>query len=234
MAIITTTAQCSLVVAISGTTGSGARELGQRVAREFSCHYLDKQLILDAAERLKDFRNGWSQEAERFLQEIMVPPRPASRYVRCHLLAAPLMLAADDLAHLPVQMAIIRAATAWGPMVLVGRAGQWVLRDQESLLSIHLDAPLGARVSRIRKVCSLGSEILAERLVTYCDLRRANFIQRVAGYQADVPRPYDLSLDTAEVGLEGALDIIRHAVQKHLHRKDKGVQDLRYPADLAS
>jgi cytidylate kinase len=228
------TTRSGLVVAISGTTGSGARELGRTVACELSCHYLDKEILLAAAERFARIKGPWSEQDVQFLRECLVPAKPPGRPAGLKPVAGPLLLSVDDQAYLPVQVAIIRAAAAWGPMVIVGRAGRWILRDQEPLLSIRIDAPRRARACRIRRMYSLKSEDIAERLVSYCDQRSETFIWRVAGRHVDCLSGYDLFVDTSEVGFDGALAIIRHAIEPMLPRNGRRASPIGFPSTLAS
>jgi cytidylate kinase len=81
---------------------------------------------------------------------------------------------------------------------------------------------------------SLKSEDIAERLVSYCDQRSETFIWRVAGRHVDCLSGYDLFVDTSEVGFDGALAIIRHAIEPMLPRNGRRASPIGFPSTLAS
>ena len=208
----------SLIVAISGTTGSGAREVGAHVAKALSCRYLDKAIVLAVAEQMKDFAGRLGEQDERLLREAMAPQAIPKQSSQRRAVTESLMLSADDLAFLPTQMALIRAAATWGPLVIVGRAGRWILRDQPALLSVLLHAPLSVRVQRICGMYSLESEVVAEKIVGYCDDRREAFIRRVTGHQT-ASVEHDVSLDTMKLGITGTLEVALLAVDHFLRQR---------------
>ncbi len=103
--------------------------------------------------------------------------------------------------------ALIYEAASKDNIVVVGRGGQFLLRNQPSVIHIRIIAPFDLRVSRVKDRQKLKHE-LAEDMVKKIDLQRAEFIRYL--FQADVSNPewYDMIINTGKFDVESTVDVL--------------------------
>ena len=116
-----------------------------------------------------------------------------------------------------VRKAILKASQT-DRMVIVGRGGQCLLKDQPSALHVRIVAPVDERIQRLKeplqtKNPSTQSETQARDLIQERNSASADYIKRF--YQADWDDPllYHLILNTGRLSLPQCIEIITHMVQ---------------------
>ena len=81
------------------------------------------------------------------------------------------------------------------------------LRDDPDVVSVFIHAPLSARVYRATHVYEI-DEDKAEDVCLKSDKTRANFYNYYSDMKWGMCRTYDLSLDSASLGIEGCIEMI--------------------------
>jgi len=207
-----------LVVAISRQMASGGSYIGQQLASRLGCAYLDRDILLEAAERLHEDPealekqdgkklNFWERIRREFEEGI-----PSHAYVppSLHLRDSPLFKTEKD---------IMREAARRGPVVVVGRAGFYVLRDEPGLLSVFLHAPFEFRVEKTREFYfternNLKSIEDAKKALHDSSRQRADFIKSICGREWRDARNFHICLDSCKVGWGQSLEIIYNTAMK--------------------
>ena len=121
-----------------------------------------------------------------------------------------------DVSAALVQQAIERACQI-GSIVIVGRAGQMILRDRPGVLHVRIEAPLQERVQRVkgylkktRRMFNADSELQRDAYdwVLERDAASAQYVRR--HFQADWADPlhYHVVLNTGKLTLEQAQQVI--------------------------
>jgi CMP/dCMP kinase len=205
-----------LVVAIARQYGSGGSYIGKKLATRLGCRYLDREILVDAAARLRrdpsaleafDERNltFWERTLLTFFGGVPSVPWISPPVIE------------DDRDLFDSEIGIMREAAERGPVVIVGRASAWVLRDAPGLLSLFIHAPLDQRVHRVRKVHHLASEEEARKLVLRVDKRRQRFFRCLTG--ADWPSMdlCTLGMDTGILGTSTATELAYTAAMTVSH-----------------
>ena len=96
--------------------------------------------------------------------------------------------------------------------VCVGRAADFVLRDKPNVLKLYIDAPYEARVAR--EVTRQGiSRWEAAHYIDRLDRYRESYYKYHTGRQWKVISNFDLCLDTAALGLDNCVELIKKAVE---------------------
>lgn len=97
--------------------------------------------------------------------------------------------------------------------VIVGRAGQMILRGVEGVLHVRIFAPFALRVERIALRHGVTEEIATEQVKT-SDRSRKQYLRRY--YQADVDNPelYDLLINTERIDAARAAQAICGALMQ--------------------
>ena len=101
-----------------------------------------------------------------------------------------------------------------GDVIIIGRAAEFVLPSQFGL-RVRMVAPLERRIQRIASGERLSLEIARAKVET-ADRERASFVRRQFGGSVAEPLNHDLILNTAELTLDAAAEIVITALQRKL------------------
>ena len=105
----------------------------------------------------------------------------------------------------------IRALASAGRVVIVGRGGVYIARDLKPALHVRLEAPSADRVAAYARRHAV-SEKQAQRQAREIDRRRAAFFRRYWPNHVGSPFAFGLTLNTAAVGQDQAVEGIAHMV----------------------
>lgn len=98
-----------------------------------------------------------------------------------------------------------------GQVVIVGRAGQVILRDHLQVLHVRIIAPLAERARRIASEQNIPVEnALAQ--VEASDRHRRNYLKRHYQVNWGDPNLYDVTLNTAHLSIQTAVAVIQQAL----------------------
>lgn len=109
----------------------------------------------------------------------------------------------------------VRMQVAASPAVIVGRGANWFC-DPQGGLRIRVVASTNNRINRLVR-----SEGLTQRQASECveksDQQRGLFIRRAFGRNIDDLTGYDLIINTDNIDVDGALEIVLHALESRFH-----------------
>ncbi len=192
-------AQLCKYVAISRQTGAGGSEVARLVGQQLGWPVWDKNLLERVAERYR---------LDRTMLELVDETESSWVYdvlgtwMDCRIIS--------HEKYVSYLMRVILAVSRHQPCVLVGRGAQFLLpRDRG--LAVRLVAPLEVRVQRVMQQRELSASE-ARRYVEETDRGRAEFVKRFFHHDIDDPTLYDLVINTARQGIEGAVRQILLAV----------------------
>ncbi len=100
-----------------------------------------------------------------------------------------------------------------GNVVIIGRAGQVILRDHPAALHVRVVAPTRLRIERIARRHGISLQA-AEAQVEVSDRTRHNYLKRFYHVRADDPELYDLIINTERMTPEAAASLICDALAK--------------------
>jgi cytidylate kinase len=224
------------VVTVSGTMGSGAREVARLAADILVIDYVDQQILVDAAQRLgvsarvvaqrdehvRSFGERLASLLSTFLE------RSAAAGIGDPLMGAgglEVLLGrsygdltkspeheVDDALYMKTVTAIIRELGQRGDIVILGRGSHLLLREHPIALHVLTAAPLEVRVQRFAEREGLSSQEAAKR-VHDLDRGRAAFHHKFFKVEADDPACYDLAIDTSRLSSEVAAQLVAEAAR---------------------
>ena len=215
------------VITISRQYGSGGDEIVNSICHKTGYHQFGKFQISQAA-----FEAGLSSpeaidysednyKVKNFFERLFKRP---VRVTQVHVWREDMKgtrsvetIDIDEKAALNLVQRAIRAAYEAGNMVIVGRGGMMLLRGKEDVLHVSIESRLEDRIQRIkqqlknqRKAYGENLELRreAQDIIAAHDHASAAYIQEF--YRADWNDPllYDLIINTSEIDLETAADII--------------------------
>ncbi|MBI4928488.1 MAG: cytidylate kinase-like family protein [Anaerolineae bacterium] len=215
------------VITISRQYGSGGDEIAERVASILGFRLFSKLLIQRAAqesglagEEAVDYSED-TYRVKNFIERITHWPVPIAT------ISVPKMMPDgevgseshilhDDLAINLVEKAV-RAAYAAGGMVIVGRGGQVILRDQPDVLHVRIEAPMEDRVQRIKEQIKrergeFQADIILRRkaqdLIVTRDYTSADYLRQYYSINWDDPSLYHMILNTGKLNVDQAAAVV--------------------------
>jgi cytidylate kinase len=202
------------VVCISHATGSGGSEVGRLVAERLGYRYVDEDIVVQAAvkggvdlDTLADEERRKSFLA-RVLDELSRGATAEAWVVLGPMPPAEAGASNDELRGL-IRDAIEETA-AEGNAVIVAHAASHAIGGREEVLRVLVTASTETRTARIRRAEEL-DEPAASRAVKQGDAARADYLRRF--YEVDQERPtqYDLVLNTDQLSVEQAAELVSAA-----------------------
>lgn len=203
----------NVIVTIGRTYGSKGAAIGRAIAESLQIPYYDGEIMEQAAET--------SGLSERYLTSVS----EGMRSYRLIYNITPLWdVPADALEELrrkadEAQNEIILQA-AQGPCVIIGRRADQVLRGRDNVVRVFITACLADRVAAVSAEQQL-SLAEAEKKVTEIDRHRANYYGALNGKVWGQADNYDLCLNISAMGAEGAIYMIKNAVEGKLIQMKK-------------
>ena len=201
----------NLAITIARQYGSGGREIGVRVAELLGIKSYDKELITMAAQK-----SGLSPETVGKADE-----RATSSLLYTLAMGSSSYGSAAIGYDVPVndklfitQSEIIKGLVEESDCVIIGRCGDYVLRNHPKTISVFIYADVESRIQRVMNRHSL-SEAEARELVKKTDKRRVNYYNFYTGRKWGKFDHYSASLDSGLLGIEGTARIIADIAKQY-------------------
>lgn len=217
------------VITMSGNIASGAREVGQAVAREMGIDFVDQQLMVQAAQRCgvpigrvaehDERRGGFRERMSGLLRTVLersaasgADPLTGATGLEAVLSRSYADMAAEepqlsDSLYLETMTVLIRELAARGEVVILGRGSQMLLTDTPHALHVLCVAPRKLRAGRLAERDELGIEE-ALRRTAESDRARCAFYKKFWHVEVEDPKLYDLTVDTARLSYDVATQVI--------------------------
>ncbi len=198
---------CNSVITIGRQFGSGGNEIAKLLAKKLDIKCYDKQLIFEAAKESgvnpKVFENVDERATNSLLYSLSM-----GIYTVGGTGYAPIQdLPVNDELYL-LQHKIIKEVSC-NPCVILGRCGDYVLRDLPNLVSVFLYADLDFRVKRIIRIQKEEiTENKAESIIKKADKTRSNYYSFYTGKNWGAMENYDICINTASLSKEQIVDAI--------------------------
>jgi len=188
------------VIALSRQHGAGGEEIASRLAEALSLRLFDREILHHIADsaHLREQAVSLLDERDRPVIDEWLAPFAGEGYLTHY----------EYLHHL---IAVVAAISRQGAAVMVGRGAHLLVRPGEAL-RVMVVAPLDARVAAVAAAEGVGLRVARERLAAVEAERRA-FLRKYFHVEADDPAQFDLVVNTASLGLEGAVQAVRGAFE---------------------
>lgn len=183
-----------MVVTISNEYGSGGLAIAKRVADVLGYEYVDQQLPVVVAKRLRIPPEAVdaSEDAQRSLGELLLT---SLERATPELAQASATEPFDEELFRAVQDAV-REYAARGSAVIVGRGASAILGARADVVRVFLYAPRNWRVVRVAQASGIRQQ-LAESEVDRVDRARAAYMRERYGVTFGDAHQYDLCIDTS-------------------------------------
>ena len=189
-----------MVITMAREYASGGSEIAQAVADKLGIPLYNKELITLAAKK-----SGLTEEAIAASEN----QRSGSLIYSLYMMGNTMPLA--DQVYI-LQSNVIKELAAEGPCVILGRCGDYVLRERPNVLRTFVYAPLETRMARVASYSLAWSTHEVARYIRREDKRRAAYYHYYTGEEWRDAAGYDLSLDSQQLGEDGCVELIRNAL----------------------
>ena len=198
------------VITVARQYGSGGRFVAKKLAERLGIPYYDKELLTLAAKESgiceEMFEDHYEKPTRSLLFSLVTGMQMRGDAGSVYMdmpLNHKIFLAQFDT---------IRNVAAKGPCVIVGRCGDYVLRDEKKVVSVFIKADMEERKARAVKYYNV-DRAMAEEVIRKADKQRANYYNYYATATWGAVENYDLCVDTGAVGVDGAVETIIHFVE---------------------
>ena len=195
-----------VIITIGRQFGSGGHELGEKLAKRLGIPFYDRALLSAAAEH-----TGLTRDMIENLDEQPTNSFLYSLSVGSFGFNGDMPLPLNNQVFLAMTKAI-RGIADQGSCVIVGRCAEYVLKDNDALVRVFVHADKESRINRIMEKLSL-TEKDATVLMNKTDKKRASYHDFYCDDKWGVTSSYDLSVNSALLGIDGAVDMIAHYVE---------------------
>ena len=222
------------IVTINGQRGSGAPEIGMEVAERLRYAYVDRQVLGEAAKRL-----GTTEQA---LEELEESAQTGPRVLRALTRIINRMGAAgavgdpyspfglgqdygelmaerrrggqgiDDARFMEATIEVVRELAEASDAVIVGRAGNIILKDNPHALHVGLVSEMTSRTAVVAQRDGLTQEE-ARMAAEQAEQARLEYFRRYFNVAADDPANFHLILNTHLLDRPTLVDIIVRSVR---------------------
>ena len=190
------------IVTISRQFGSGGRTVGHLVAQALNIPFYDKELVeqiaLESGFAPKFVEEHGEHSPGKTLFSYAFAPQGVPGVMNG-------MSTADFLWH--IQCGTILQLAEQGPCVIVGRNADYILKDRKDVLHTYIHADMDFRADRIVRLYGESEKSPVARLQEKDKRRKVNYQHYTGRIWGDADN-YDISLNTAIIGVEKAAQVI--------------------------
>lgn len=187
------------VITIARQYGSGGRTIGAMLSEKLGIPYYDRDLLklaseesginealfANADEKVKG--TNLFKAAKKVYGGELIPPESDD------------FTSNDNLFN--YQAKIIRELAATESCIIIGRCADFVLKDEENVLSVFIHAPKEYCLKQAGKKLNMTEREL-EKFIQKTDKYRADYYRYHTGREWTDARNYDLCLDSSKLGYE--------------------------------
>jgi hypothetical protein len=194
---------------ISREKGAGGSAVGQLAGRRLGWQVFNNEIVDAIAQK--------AQVRRELIESLDERDRSTIQEAVGQLLQPESIGTAGYLAHL---REVLLTLGHQGNVVIIGRGAEYVLPSQFGL-RVRMVAPVEERVRRIASRENLGLKA-AQGEVESSDRERARLARRQFGQDAADPLNHDVTINTAELTVEAAAEVVMTALQRKLEVQVKG------------
>lgn len=197
-----------IIINVGRQIGSGGGEIARILADKFGCRLLDKELLNLAAKESGFSEKFFEQNDEQrgFLKSLFHMHAPFvgdSNMYRNNFSEENLFL---------FQSEAIKKAASEGSCVFVGRAADYILRDEPNAISIFITADIESRIENVSKRMGIDKNA-ACKFIDDKEDERSKYYNYYTGKKWGHASSYDLCVDSSILGIEQTAEFIANFIK---------------------
>ena len=193
------------VITIASGYGSGGKTIGKMLAEDLGIHFYDRELLRLASDDSGIHERLFGQADEKIKKSLFMPgthvykgelfPPESDEFV-----------SNDNLFN--YQAKVIKELASTHSCVIVGRCADYVLKGMDNVARIFVYAPFESCVQTVMDMYAMERRA-AEKTITSTDKHRSAYYKYYTGRDWDNAKNYDLSLNSADLGFQKCVEIIK-------------------------
>lgn len=193
------------VITISRQNGSGGNMIGRLVSDKLKIPFYDKKLLRLASDKSGIAEDLFGAADEQLTRKIRLA---AAKVYTGELLPPSSDEYTSELNLFTYQAEIIKELASTESCVIVGRCGDYILRESKNVMRVFIHAQLEDRIKRQMYVLPHLSEAEVRRRIIQTDKKRGEYYRRFTGSDWMSAEHFDISIDTTLHTPENAANII--------------------------
>ena len=196
-----------MVITVGRQYGSGGAEMAKRLGERLGLHVYDKEILKMTSEesgiRESYFHLADEKAGNKLLYRIIhsLIPENGTPSLGSDLISS------DNLFRF--QSEVIRKLAAEEDCIIMGRCADYVLEGMEGLVRVFIYADMDFREKRtIEKEYYAAKD--AKKNIKRIDRERRDYFRYYTGKEWEFPENYDLMINTAAIGTDGAVETIKN------------------------
>lgn len=190
-----------LIISIGREVGSGGHEIAEILAKHYNIPLLDKNILEEIAEK----KNVDAADLKDIDKKFVFPL--INRNVRGFSSSI------QENVYLLQFEYLQERAKAGESFVIVGRCGEDVLKEYDSLVSIFVLGDKEMKKDRIMRLYDK-NEFMAERMMREKDTERKRYHNSFCEGKWGDSRNYDISVNSSVLGIEGTAEVLIDFIDK--------------------
>ncbi len=191
-----------MIISIGRECGSGGHEIGEKLARHYGINFYDKNLINELAERKNMDPEKLSALEEKVSGYIL--PVHKGGFEDKSLMDK--MTESDKL--FLMEKALIKELAEKESFVIVGRAANAILENDENTLHLYVYAPESFKIPRVKEFYHLDTDREARKKMLKVDKGRSQYFNFYTNRQWGSPDDHDFMINSAVFGIDGTVRLI--------------------------
>jgi len=195
-----------IIITIARQYGSGGKTIGEMLAKDVKINFYNREILRLASDESGINERLFGQVDERIKNSLLFT---AAKKVYNGELIPP---DSDDFASsdnlFNYQAKVIKELAEQESCVIIGRCGDFVLKDHPGLISVFIHAPFEYCMERALERSALSYKEM-EKHMTRIDKQRGGYYKYHTGQNWSDARNYDLCLDSSKLGFEGCVKAIK-------------------------
>ena len=208
----------NLIITIGRQSGSGGKEIGQKVAEKLGVKCYDKELLALAAKESglceELFQSHDEKPTKSFLYSLVMDSYSFG-YTSSGYMDMPI-----NHKIFLAQFEAIKALADREPCVIVGRCADYALEDYPNRVSIFVTGDDKAKIKRLAERNNV-SEAKAKEIMMKTDKERSSYYNYYSSKKWGDVRSYDLCVNSSVLGIEGTVDLIIYFANAKLKKNLK-------------
>jgi len=203
-------------ITISRQFGAGGRTLGRSLAKKLGYYYSDDVMVKEVAERMRCSSKqvqAFEKEGATNLMKILDKFLIRGDYIN-RLITDKYGYVYEDK-YVDSVKSIVRGLHEQGNVIIIGRGGQYILKNEKDTFHILLVREIEDRIAFLVEKYGIAEEE-ARKTINRVDKNRRGFLNFFSGNDNSYNDPlmYDLAINTSRISLEKSEELIMNLILK--------------------
>jgi cytidylate kinase len=194
------------VITIARGYGSGGRTIGKMLSEELGIHYYDRELLRLASDDSGINEKLFAKADEKLQKSLLY--KIARKAYKGELIPPDNddFISNDNLFN--YQAKIIKELAEQETCVIVGRAADYILKDNDNVVKVFVHAPLEVCIKNLKEM-TVNPEKDIEKQIASIDKRRTEYYKYYTGRNWEDAKNYDLCLNSSQLGFDKCVEIVK-------------------------